>query len=86
MGLACNKCGSREAFACNAKDLADKTGDASFMTARAGLVADPVSVLALVGAVVAAAKAVFEYLGWRERNNPTVVVCRACGYWERVTT
>jgi hypothetical protein len=84
MSLACNKCGSRDTFVCGARDLAAKTGDRSFMTCTAGLI-DPVSLVALFAILLAAGKALFEYLSWREKNNPPVVVCKACGRWEKVS-
>jgi hypothetical protein len=54
------------------------------MTCTAGAVAPDVLV-PLLGLLLAAGKALFEYLGWREKNNPPVVVCKACGSWERVS-
>jgi hypothetical protein len=80
--LLCKRCGSREAFACTAKDLAEKTGDTSVLTISCGLIANVASLCELPRLVVAAAKAVLEYLGWRERNKRIVVVCQSCGYWE----
>jgi hypothetical protein len=41
----------------------------------------------IIGAIEAlahAAKALFGYLKSREDNNPPVVVCKSCGYWEKI--
>jgi hypothetical protein len=84
MSLKCSKCGSRDTFVCGAKDLTAKTGNPMFMTTAAGVVALH-ALPALVGMLLAAGKAVFEYLGWREKNNPPIVVCKACGAWERIS-
>jgi hypothetical protein len=53
------------------------------MTAASGMISP-----ALVGEVL---KAIFEFLGklfgWleeKEKNDRSVVVCKDCGYWERV--
>jgi hypothetical protein len=66
-----------------ARDMAEKTGDGSFMTASSGMVS-PIL-------IVEALKAIFEFLGklfgWleeAEKNDRSVVVCKDCGYWERV--
>jgi hypothetical protein len=84
MSLACNKCGSRDTFVCGARDLASKTGDQTLMTHTAGAI-PPDVLITFIGLLVAAGKALFEYLGSREKNNPRVVVCKACGSWERVS-
>jgi hypothetical protein len=86
--LACKKCESRDTFTCRAKELADKTSNPAVVGATCGFVADPVSLALIVGAVRAvaeAARAAFEWLTQRERTNSVVVVCKGCGYWERVT-
>jgi hypothetical protein len=85
MSLACKKCGSRETFICGARDLAAKTSDQSFVTCTSGAII-PRLLLPLLGSPLAAGKALFEYLGCREKNNPPVIVCKACGSWERVST
>jgi hypothetical protein len=84
-GLACKKCGSRDTVACRARDLVRKTGDRSFFTASCGYVLDPTVVFGLLRALAEAARACFDYLGWREKNNPPLVVYRACGFWERLS-
>jgi hypothetical protein len=84
MSLLCKKCGSREAFACSAKELADGAGDPSFLVRPCGAI-DPVSAGALIAAALAAFRAAVDYLARREENNATVVVCKACGHWERVS-
>ena len=83
MSNQCNKCGSRNTATVKAKGMAEKTGDSSFMTAASGMISP-----ALVGEVL---KAIFEFLGklfgWleeKEKNDRSVVVCKDCGYWERV--
>ncbi|MDP1615520.1 MAG: hypothetical protein Q8L68_06960 [Methylococcales bacterium] len=83
MSNQCNKCGSRNTATVNARDMADKTGDSSFITAASGTV-NPIL-------IVETLKVIFEFLGklfgWleeKEKNNRSVVVCKDCGYWERV--
>lgn len=86
--LACKKCASRDTFTCRAKELADKTNNPAVISAACGICPDPVSVALLVGAAKAiadAARAAFDWLAQREQANPVIVVCKACGYWERVT-
>jgi len=92
MTLMCKKCRSRDTFVCGARDLTAKTGNPVFASAVCGFVADPIAIFALLGALVAAARAVIAFLEARERNNearernnPPVLVCKACGYWERIT-
>lgn len=78
-----NKCGSRNTVIVKARDMSEKTGDSNFTSAASGVI-NP----ALVGEVL---KAIFEFLGklfgWlgeKVKNDRNVVVCKDCGYWERV--
>jgi hypothetical protein len=84
-GLACKKCSSCDTVVCRAKQLADRTGDRSFVITTAGVVS-PDILLAILSGILAAIRAASEYLGSREKNNPPVIVCKGCGYWERMTT
>ncbi|MCF5910917.1 hypothetical protein K3H35_19275 [Aeromonas veronii] len=83
MSVACNKCGSRNTEVVKAKDLAEASGDSRILTATAGAVS-PEVVIGLLAAIAAAAKAIFEWLTESEKNEKKVVVCKDCGYWERV--
>ena len=83
MSLACNKCGGRNTEVVEAKDLAKASGDSRVLTAPVGVVS-PEVVAGLVAAIAAAVKAIFEWLTESEKNKKNVVVCKDCGYWERV--
>lgn len=83
MGVQCNKCGSRNTSIVKARDMAEKTGDRSFINATSGIV-NPI----LIGEAL---KVIFEFFGklfgWleeKEKNDKNVVVCKDCGYWEKV--
>jgi hypothetical protein len=85
--LACKKCKARDTFTYRAKELAEKTNNPAVIGAPSGICNDPMSVALLVRAaraILEAARAVFNCLVQRERANP-VVVCKGCGYWERVS-
>jgi hypothetical protein len=92
MSLMCKECRSRDTFVCGARDLTSKTGNPLFASAVCGFAVNPIAIFTLLGPLAAAARAVMAFLEARERNNearetnnPPVLVCKACGYWERIT-
>ena len=83
MGIQCNKCGSRNTQVVKAKEMAEKTGDNSFMTATSGAV-DPNIVLKALEALFNFLGKLFESKSEAEKNNGSVLVCKDCGAWERI--
>lgn len=83
MSLKCKGCGSRETEVVSARELSEKTGDASVMTAAAGAI-NPVIVIEAINSVFKALGKLFGFLEEKEKGNKQVVVCKDCGYWERV--
>jgi hypothetical protein len=83
MGIQCNKCGSRNTTVVKAKDLADKTGDKSIMTAASGTVSTAI-LAELLELLLKVIGKIFGWLEEKEKNDRKVVVCKECGYWERV--
>ena len=85
MSLQCRKCGSRNTEIVSAKKLSDKIGNKSLMTANAGfLVVDPVIIAEALKAIFQVLGKLFDYLKEKEKNKRKVVICKDCGYWERV--
>lgn len=76
MSLKCNNCGSRNTQTTTAKKLAETTGNSNITNAASGFVS-PKEIVGLL-------KALFEWLSGKEKNSRSVVVCKDCGYWERV--
>lgn len=83
MSLQCKKCGSRNTSTVKAKEMADRTGDSSFNTAASGMI-NPVLVIATLKAIIDMIGNVFNWLTEKEKNDASVVVCKDCGYWERI--
>ena len=85
MSLQCRKCGSRNTEIVSAKKLSDKIGNKSLMTANAGfLVVDPVIIAEALKAIFQVLGKLFDYLKEKEKNKRKIVICKDCGYWERV--
>ena len=83
MSLKCKGCGSRDTEVVSARELSDKTGDANIMTAAAGAL-NPVLVVEAINAIFKALGKLFGWLEKKEKGNRKVVVCKDCGYWEKV--
>jgi hypothetical protein len=83
MGVQCHKCGSRNTSIVKARDLAKAANDPSVLTGCMGII--PV---VLIGKIL---DKIFQFLGKlfgfleeKQKNDASVVVCRDCGYYERV--
>lgn len=83
MSLKCKGCGSRDTEVVSARELSEKTGDASVMTAAAGAI-NPVIVVEAINSIFKALGRLFGWLGEKEKGNRQVVVCKDCGHWEKV--
>jgi predicted nucleic-acid-binding Zn-ribbon protein len=85
MSLQCHKCESRNTEIVSAKELSEKTGDISLMSAgaMAGVI-NPVLVVSALKSIFEALGKLFGYLEEKEKNNRKVIVCKDCGYWEKI--
>ncbi|MBL0668369.1 hypothetical protein JD488_16950 [Aeromonas jandaei] len=83
MSLKCKECGGRNTEEVSAKELSKKTGDASLLSAGAGTI-NPVVVVEAISAIFKALGKLFGWLGEKEKGNRQVLVCKDCGYWEKV--
>lgn len=83
MSNQCHKCKSRNTATVKAKDMADKTGNSSFITTAYGAV-DPILVIGALTSIIKALRELFGWLNRKEKNNGCIVVCKDCGYWKRV--
>lgn len=81
--MMCKKCNSKNTDVVSAKKLAEKTNDNQFLTATAGVA----STTLIIGAVKSIFEALGKLFGWmeeKEKNDRNVIVCKDCGYWERI--
>ena len=83
MSLKCRDCGSRNTDVVSAKELSENTGDESIMISKVGAI-DPMIVAAAIRAIFLALEKLSGYLKEKEKGNRKVVVCKDCGYWEKV--
>lgn len=81
--LKCKACGSRRTSVTTAGKLANLTGDDSVLSSTAGVIS-PDTVMRLIAAVAGAFRAGFDYFTESKKHKRKVVVCEACGHWERV--
>ena len=79
MSLQCHKCSSRNTEVVKAKELAEKTGDTAVLTMGSGVVG-----IELLGKLFEALGALFGWMKEKEAGGRSVVVCKDCGYWEKV--
>jgi len=82
-GLKCKECGSRNTQVVSAKELSEKTGDSSILTAATGYI-NPVIVIKALKALFEALGKLFGWIEEKEKGNRKVVVCKDCGHWEKV--
>lgn len=83
MPLKCPKCGSRNTVTETAGKIAALTHDDRFLTTSAGYIS-PEQLVELLKDIIKAIKRIFGFLEQRERNNAPVLVCKSCGYYERI--
>jgi hypothetical protein len=83
MSLKCKECQSRNTEIVSAKDLSEKTGDKSIMTASAGAI-NPVIVLKAISDIFEAFGKLFGWLKEKEKGNRKVIVCKDCGHWNKI--
>jgi hypothetical protein len=62
-----------------AKALAEASGDSSVMTCTSGMINAKT-----IETILALITAVFEWLTESQKNEKKVIVCKDCGYWERI--
>lgn len=83
MSLKCPKCGSRNTVTETAGKIAELTRDDRFLTTSSGYISLD-QLAELLKDIIRAIKRLFGFLEQRERNNAPVLVCKSCGYYERI--
>ena len=81
--LQCKKCGSKNTETVSAKELSDKTGDETVMSAAVGNI-DPAILIEAITEIFKTLGKLFGFMKEREKNSRTVFVCKDCGYWEKI--
>ena len=79
MPLKCPKCGSRNTVTETAGNIAKVTRDDRFLTSTSGYISPE-----LLKEIIRAIQRLFGFLKQRERNNAPVLICKDCGYYERI--
>lgn len=83
MSLKCPKCGSRNTVTETAGKIAVLTHDDRFLTTSAGYIS-PGQLSELLKDIIRAIKRLFGFMEQRERNNAPVLICKSCGYYQRI--
>ena len=83
MSLQCHKCESQNTEVISAEELSNKTGDMIPMSATAGMIS-PILVAEAIKSIFQAFGKLFGFLEEKEKNKRKVVVCKNCGYWEKI--
>jgi predicted nucleic-acid-binding Zn-ribbon protein len=84
MSLQCHKCGSQNTEVVSAEELSNKTGDMTPMSAATVGMIDPILVGEAIKSIFQALRKLFDFLEEKEKNKRKVVVCKDCGYWEKI--
>ncbi len=86
MSLKCKNCGSRNTTVVSAKELSDRTGDSSLDSLQVGFIPKESigSIIAAITAIAVAVGKFFSFSKEKEKSNRKVVLCKNCGYWEKV--
>ena len=80
MPLKCPKCGCRNTVT---ETIAKVTRDDRFLTLTSGYIS-PEQLPELLKEIIRAIQRLFRFLEQRERNNAPVLICKDCGYYERI--
>lgn len=83
MPLKCPKCGSRNTVTETAGKIAEVTRDDRFLTSTSGYIS-PEQLPELLKEIIRSIQRLFRFLEQRERNNAPVLICKDCGYYERI--
>lgn len=80
--LTCPKCKSRNTEIKMVKDMVEKTGDKSFISNKSG-----VTKVSNGEILVVTLRVIINLLKWltvKEENNKKLLICKDCGYWEKL--
>ncbi len=83
MALKCKDCGSLDTEVMKAKELSDASGDNSVLTSLCGTI-NPIFIIKALEAAFKAIGKIFSWMEEKEKGNQSVIVCKKCGYWERI--
>ncbi|HFK6835503.1 TPA: hypothetical protein ACGZCP_004756, partial [Citrobacter freundii] len=75
--------GSRNTVTETAGKIAEVTRDDRFLTSTSGYIS-PEQLPELLKEIIRAIQRLFRFLEQRERNNAPVLICKDCGYYERI--
>ena len=84
MSLKCKECGSRDTTIVTRKQLSKALDKPEGSLGSAGLVVDPVMVINAILALIALASQALNYLKEKEKNEVEYVICKDCGYYEKL--
>jgi len=84
MSLQCHKCESKNTEIVSAEELSNETGDKTPLSGAAMGAIDPTLVAVALKSIFQALGKLFGFLEEKEKNKRKVVVCKDCGYWEKV--
>ena len=83
MPLKCPKSFSKFSGSKTAGNIAKVTRDDRFLTSTSGYIS-PEQLPELLKEIIRAIQRLFGFLEQRERNNAPVLICKDCGYYERI--
>jgi predicted nucleic-acid-binding Zn-ribbon protein len=84
MSLQCHKCGSQNTEVISAEELSNKTGDMRPISSATAGIIDPMLVIKAIKSMFQALEKLFGFLEEKEKNKRKVIVCKDCGYWEKI--
>ncbi|EEF9166557.1 hypothetical protein RZR38_05185 [Citrobacter freundii] len=83
MQLKCPLCGSQNTRSGPAWKLADATNDERLLRSSSGNI-NPEVLPEILEEIIKVIKKLLGYLEQREKNNAPVLICKECGYYERI--
>ena len=84
MSLQCHKCESQNTEVVSAEELSNKTGDMTLMSFATVGIINPILVVEALKSIFLALEKLFGFLEEKEKNKRKVIVCKDCGYWEKI--
>ncbi|HFU75266.1 MAG TPA: hypothetical protein ENK88_03505 [Campylobacterales bacterium] len=84
MSLQCHKCGKRNTEIVSAEELSNKTGATILLSNSVNGFIAPEVLVGVLGNIAKLAEKILEIIIERKKNKRKVIICKDCGFWERV--